>query len=116
MKVAMGYPMTAEEAYRLGLVQRLVPHSELAVQTAAIAERLAGLPPFAARLAKESMNRGLDMPNAADAVYGLVVDRGRQGKPRRLARAPASRYPRRLTGLASVPREVLEFIKEGSNA
>jgi enoyl-CoA hydratase/carnithine racemase len=34
-----------------------------------VAERLAELPPLAARLAKESLNRGLDMPNVADAAY-----------------------------------------------
>jgi enoyl-CoA hydratase/carnithine racemase len=69
MKVAMGYPMKAEEAFRFGLAQWLVPHSELLAQTMTIAERLAELPPLASRLAKESLNRGLDMPNAADAAY-----------------------------------------------
>ena len=33
MKVAMGYPMTAEEAFRFGLAQWLVPHDELILQT-----------------------------------------------------------------------------------
>ncbi len=69
LKVAMGYPMQADEAFRLGLAQWLVPHAELAAQTAAIAERLAELPPLASRLAKESLNRGLDMPNVGDAAY-----------------------------------------------
>jgi enoyl-CoA hydratase/carnithine racemase len=69
MKVAMGYPLTADEAFRFGLAQWLVPHAELSPRTAAIAERLAELPPLAARLAKESLNRGLDMPNLADAAY-----------------------------------------------
>jgi enoyl-CoA hydratase/carnithine racemase len=69
MKVAMGYPMTAEEAHRLGLAQWLVAHEELVTQTTAIAERLAALPPLASRLAKESLSRGLDMPNIADAAY-----------------------------------------------
>lgn len=69
MKVAMGYPMTADEAFRFGLAQWLVPHAELVAQTTAIAARLAELPPLASRLAKESLNRGLDMPNVADAAY-----------------------------------------------
>jgi len=69
MKVAMGYPMKAEEAFRFGLAQWLVPHGDLMAQTTAIAERLAELPPLASRLAKESLNRGLDMPNVADAAY-----------------------------------------------
>ena len=69
MKVAMGYPMTADEAFRFGLAQWLVPHAELIAQTTAIAERLAELPPLASRLAKEPLNRGLDMPNVADAAF-----------------------------------------------
>ena len=69
MKVAMGYPMKAEKAFCFGLAQWLVPHAELIAQTTAIAERLAELPPLASRLAKESLNRGLDMPNVADAAY-----------------------------------------------
>jgi enoyl-CoA hydratase/carnithine racemase len=69
MKVAMGYPLKAEEAFRLGLAQWLFPHQDFRAQTAAIAEKLAELPPLAAMLAKESLNRGLDMPNVADAAY-----------------------------------------------
>jgi enoyl-CoA hydratase/carnithine racemase len=69
MKVAMGYPMNAEEAFRFGLAQWLSPHAEFEAQTMRVAERLAELPPLAARLAKESLNRGLDMPNVADAAY-----------------------------------------------
>jgi enoyl-CoA hydratase/carnithine racemase len=69
MKVAMGFPMKAEEAFRFGLAQWLFPHAEFRAQTTAIAERLAELPPLASRLAKESLNRGLDMPNVADAAY-----------------------------------------------
>jgi len=69
MKVAMGYPMNAEEAFRFGLAQWLLPHAELMAQTGAVAERLAELPPLASRLAKESLNRGLDMSNIADAAF-----------------------------------------------
>jgi len=69
MKVAMGYPMTADDALRFGLAQWLVPHADLIAQTTIIADRLAELPPLASRLAKESLNRGLDMPNVADAAY-----------------------------------------------
>jgi enoyl-CoA hydratase/carnithine racemase len=69
MKVAMGYPMKVDEALRFGLAQWLVPHTELIAQTTAIAERLAELPPLASRLAKESPDRGLDMPNITDAAY-----------------------------------------------
>jgi enoyl-CoA hydratase/carnithine racemase len=69
MKVALGYPLAAAEAHRLGLAQWLVPHAELAAQTADIAERIAAMPPLAGRLVKESLNRCLDIPNVADASY-----------------------------------------------
>jgi enoyl-CoA hydratase/carnithine racemase len=69
MKMTMGYPMKAEEALRYGLAQWLVPHSEFRERVTEIAERLAQFPPLAVRLAKESLNRGLDMPAVGDAAF-----------------------------------------------
>mgnify|MGYP003333718490 CR=1 FL=1 len=43
MKIAMGFPLKAEEAYRLGIAQWLVPHAELKAKTQDIAEHIAGL-------------------------------------------------------------------------
>jgi len=60
MKLAMGFPLKAEEAYRTGLAQWLVPHEELLTTALEIAEHVAALPPLAARLAKESVAFGLD--------------------------------------------------------
>ena len=60
MKVAMGFPLTAEEAYRIGLAQWLVPHGDLMAKAMEVAEHIAGLPPLAARLAKESVAFGMD--------------------------------------------------------
>jgi enoyl-CoA hydratase/carnithine racemase len=62
MKVAMGFPLKAEEAYRTGLAQWLVPHGELMAKAMEVAEHIAGLPPLATRLAKEAVNFGLDVP------------------------------------------------------
>ena len=67
MRVAMGFPLNAEEAYRIGLAQWLVPHAELMDKAMEVAEHIAGQPPLAVRMVKESMNRGLDIPNIADA-------------------------------------------------
>ena len=67
MRLAMGFPLTAEEAYRIGLAQWLVPHADLMDKTMEVAQHIAALPPLAARLTKESLNRGLDIPNVADA-------------------------------------------------
>jgi enoyl-CoA hydratase/carnithine racemase len=63
----MGMPLTADEAYRIGLAQWLVPHAELMVKTMEVAEYIASLPPLATQMVKESLNRGLDIPNLADA-------------------------------------------------
>jgi enoyl-CoA hydratase/carnithine racemase len=67
MKLALGFPLKADEAYRIGLAQWIVPPEELMTKAMAVAEHLASLPPLAARLTKESLLRGLDTPNIADA-------------------------------------------------
>jgi enoyl-CoA hydratase/carnithine racemase len=67
MRLAMGFPLKADEAYRIGLAQWLVPHEELQAKTMEVAGYIASLPPLAAQMAKESLNRGLDIPNLSDA-------------------------------------------------
>ena len=62
MRLTMGFPMRAEEAYRTGLAQWLVPHAELMDQTRKVADHVAALPPLATRVAKESINSGYDIP------------------------------------------------------
>ena len=58
MRVAIGFPLKAEEAYRIGLAQWLVPHDELMAQAMEVAEHIAALPPLAARLTKEAVAFG----------------------------------------------------------
>jgi enoyl-CoA hydratase/carnithine racemase len=60
--------ITAEEAYRVGLVSGVYPLPELMPATWDLADKLANLPPLAVRLAKESLNKGLDIPNVKDAA------------------------------------------------
>ena len=67
MRMALGLPLPAEEAYRIGLAQWLVPHARLMDTALEVAAHVAALPPLAARLTKESIVRGLDIPNLADA-------------------------------------------------
>jgi len=67
MRLTLGLPLTAAEAHRIGLAQWVVPHPELMDRTLEVAAHLAALPPLAARLAKESLLRGLDIPNLGDA-------------------------------------------------
>jgi enoyl-CoA hydratase/carnithine racemase len=62
MKVALGFPLKADEAYRVGLAQWVVPHGDLMAKALEVANHIAGLPPLAARLAKESVTFGQDVP------------------------------------------------------
>ena len=68
MRLALGIPLSAEEAHRIGLAQWVVPHARLMDKTMDVAAHLASLPPLAARLTKESLLRGLDIPNLSDAA------------------------------------------------
>ena len=67
MRMTLGVPLPAEEAYRIGLAQWLVPHAKVMDKALEVAAHIAALPPLATRLAKESLLRGLDVPNLADA-------------------------------------------------
>jgi enoyl-CoA hydratase/carnithine racemase len=67
MRLALGFPLKAEEAYKLGIAQWLVPHAELAAKTREVAEHIANLPPLAVSLMKESLSRGMDIGNIQDS-------------------------------------------------
>jgi enoyl-CoA hydratase/carnithine racemase len=68
MRASLGFPLDAKEAWRIGLAQWMVPHDELMDTARKVAGHIAELPPLATRLAKESMVRGQDIPNLADAA------------------------------------------------
>src|SRR6476469_4490492 len=55
-----GRPIGAEEALRIGLVNRVVPAAQLLETARALADELAGKPPLAARYILDAVNRGLD--------------------------------------------------------
>lgn len=60
--------ITAQEALRLGLVNRVVPRERLEEETTALAERIALQDPFALRLAKLSVNTMLDEMGQRNAI------------------------------------------------
>lgn len=69
----------ADAALALGLVNDVVPASELAGKTAEAAKKIAGKSPLVLKLLKRTLNSGLDMPlqGALDheqAMIGLVLD------------------------------------------
>jgi enoyl-CoA hydratase len=73
-----GDPIGAEEAYRLGLVNRVVPAAELKTAARALAGSLAAKAPLAVRYLLDAVNKGLTMPLQEaqafeGALFGLAV-------------------------------------------
>ena len=66
-----GAPITAQRAYQLGLVNKVVPAEATIPVARRLAARIAEKPPLAARLAKESVNQSLETP----LQQGLAVER-----------------------------------------
>jgi 2-(1,2-epoxy-1,2-dihydrophenyl)acetyl-CoA isomerase len=58
--ICLGDTFSAEEALRIGLVNRVVPDDQLAAETTALAQRLASGPRVALAEAKRLVNRSLD--------------------------------------------------------
>ncbi|MFQ5905010.1 MAG: enoyl-CoA hydratase/isomerase family protein [bacterium] len=60
--ILTGEIIDAQEALRIGLVEKVVPHEKLMEEAEALAVKLAGLAPVALKLAKESVDLGFDLP------------------------------------------------------
>jgi len=56
----MGSSVSAQEAYQLGMVNRVVPTEQLEDATLAMAERIAAQPSIGLKLAKQAVNQSLD--------------------------------------------------------
>jgi enoyl-CoA hydratase/carnithine racemase len=59
-----GDAITAEDAFSMGLVSRVVPHGELIGTALALARRIAANPPLAVRHLKEGLRRAYHGPHA----------------------------------------------------
>ena len=66
--ILMGNTIDANEAYRIGLVNKIVPQDELMKTAQEWAARICENGPLAVRAAKEAMLRGLNM-NLEDGLY-----------------------------------------------
>lgn len=69
-----GDAIGAEEAYRIGMVNKVVPAERLAETTLELARRIARLPTVAALLVKDSVNQTMDamgFQNALQACFSL---------------------------------------------
>ena len=65
-----GEPCEAEEAYRIGLLNKLVPAEQLDDETLKLARRLAAGSPIAHRLAKLLVYKGLEMDFENALIFG----------------------------------------------
>lgn len=63
-----GEKLSAQEAHRIGLVNRVVPGAELRSATMELAQRIADAPPFGISLMKRSLNRSLDVQGFRNAL------------------------------------------------
>ena len=68
-----GDPITAAEAHRIGLVNRVVPAAELLNEAKKLAHQLASKAPVAARFIIDAVNRGADLPLAHAQVYETTM-------------------------------------------
>lgn len=73
-----GQQTSAQEAHRLGLVNRVVPAANLAAEVMALAKVLASKPPIAVRYIIEAVSQGLQMSLAEGqrfeaTLFGLVA-------------------------------------------
>ena len=57
----------AQEAWRLGLVNRVVPRAELTEQTRALADRISLVPPATAQVVKDTLNHTGDLMGQSDS-------------------------------------------------
>ena len=68
-----GHNITAEEAHRIGLVNRVVPAAQLMTDVRALAQTLASKAPVAARYILDAVAAGLDMPFEEAQTYEATL-------------------------------------------
>jgi enoyl-CoA hydratase len=68
-----GAPISAEEAQRIGLVNRVVPAAELMKEAKALAAQLARSAPIAMRYIINAVNKGFEMPFAEACQYEATL-------------------------------------------
>ena len=66
--ILSGDMITAQEAYRIGLVNEIVPAAELIARAEAILKKIAANAPIAVKLGLEAVNKGMEM-TLAEGLY-----------------------------------------------
>jgi enoyl-CoA hydratase/carnithine racemase len=87
VKIAMemlctGDPITAQRAYEIGMVNRVVPKEQLMEEAKALAERVCRCAPLSLRAVKEFFYKGLDIPleEAQRLHYSLCFEGSEDGR------------------------------------
>jgi enoyl-CoA hydratase len=68
-----GAPLSAVEAERIGLVNRVVPAADLLNEARALAAKLATQAPIAMRYIIDAVNQGMEMPLAEGCVHEATL-------------------------------------------
>jgi len=71
--ILTGTPITAAEAERIGLVNRVVPAADLPAEARRLAHQLAKNAPIATRYIIDAINKGLAMPFAESCVFEATL-------------------------------------------
>jgi enoyl-CoA hydratase len=94
--ILSGEPIDAQEAYRIGLVNHVVPAAELGAAAETLARKIAANAPLAVKFALEAVNRGLEMTREQGqlleaALFGLccTTDDMKEGTRAFLEKRPA---------------------------
>ncbi len=101
--VLTGKPVSAREAYDMGIVAEVVPDGEVQDAALKLANTIAGMPPISVSLIKEAVHRGpgrlaRDRPDArAPRLRATVLHRGFQGRHQGLHREAQALLQRTLT-------------------
>ncbi|GAA3205147.1 enoyl-CoA hydratase [Actinocorallia longicatena] len=66
-----GRPITADEAEKVGMVNRVVPRERLDTETRELAEQIAKMPSFGLRQAKRAVNQTLDVQGFYAAIQSV---------------------------------------------
>ncbi len=68
MMMMTGEPISAEEAYRLNMIEKVVPHDKLMDEAMALAEKIASKPVEAIQLGKSAVNKEI---GSSDYAYAM---------------------------------------------
>jgi enoyl-CoA hydratase len=71
--ILTGAPVSADEAYRIGLVNRVVPAADLIGEVKTLAAQLASSAPIAMRYIINAVNKGVEMPFAEACQYEATL-------------------------------------------